>query len=104
MNQTELHPSIISLVSLSAMIASNHSDQGLCQLDKLREYGVTQNQIDMVLEIARHFRDEAARKFDERFEDTMRATTPVPLAVTEQSADKQASNCCTPTKSGISCC
>jgi len=102
MNQTELHPSIISLVSLSAMIASNHPDQGLCQLDKLREYGITPNQIDMVLEIARHFRDEAARKLDARFDEAQKTATPAP--VVEPVAGKQAGSCCTPTKSGISCC
>jgi len=102
MNQTELHPSIISLVSLSAMIASNHPDQGLCQLDKLREYGVTQNQIDMVLEIARHFRDETARKLDARFDEAVKAAAPAPDP--RPVVDKPAGSCCTPTKSGIACC
>ena len=95
MAQTELHPSIISLVSLAAMVASNHPDQGLCQLDKLRAYGVAQDQIDMAIEIARHFRDEAARKLDERCDAALAA---------DPTAAQQAGNCCTPTKSGISCC
>ena len=37
---TALHPSIVALVSLAANIASNHPKQGLCQVDKLKEYGV----------------------------------------------------------------
>lgn len=102
MAETELHPSIVSLVSLAAMIASNHPNQGLCQLDKLREYGVAQNQIDMALEIARHFRDEAARQLDERFDEALKTTAAVPAA--EQTVAKESGSCCTPTKSGISCC
>jgi hypothetical protein len=104
MVQTELHPSIVSLVSLAAMIASNHPYQGLCQLDKLREYGVAQNQIDMVIEIARHFRDEAARKLDECFDAALKTAAAAPAPVAEQAVDKQTGCCCTPTKSGVSCC
>jgi hypothetical protein len=102
MAQTELHPSIVSLVSLAAMIASNHPNQSLCQLDKLREYGIAQNQIDMAIEIARHFRDEAARKLDECFDAALKTTAAAPA--TEQTVAKQVGSCCTPTKSGISCC
>jgi hypothetical protein len=102
MAQTELHPSIVSLVSLAAMIASSHPDQGLCQLDKLREYGVAQNQIDMVIEIARHFRDDAARKLDACFDTALKTAASAPAK--EQAVAMQAGNCCTPTKSGISCC
>jgi hypothetical protein len=102
MAQAELHPSIVSLVSLAAMIASNHPDQGLCQLDKLREYGVGQNQIDMAIEIARHFRDDAARKLDECFDTALKSAAAAPTP--EHVVAKQVSNCCTPTKSGISCC
>ena len=101
MAQTDLHPSIVSLVSLAAMIASNHPNQGLCQMDKLREYGVTQNQIDMAIEIARHFRDEAARKLDECFDAALKSAAG-PAA--EQTVAKEPGSCCAPTKSGISCC
>ena len=38
-NPTPLHPSIVALVSLAANIAANHPKQGLCQVDKLKEYG-----------------------------------------------------------------
>ena len=104
MTQLELHPSIVSLVSLAAMIASNHPNQGLCQLDKLREYGVAQNQIDMALEIARHFRDEAARKVDGRFDEARKIPAAALAPAAEQAAAPQVGSCCTPTKSGISCC
>ena len=56
---TDLHPSIVALVSLAANIAANHPKQGLCQVDKLKLYGVAQEQIDAVVEIARHIRDES---------------------------------------------
>ena len=34
---TDLHPSIVALVSLAANIAANHPSQGLCQIDQLKE-------------------------------------------------------------------
>jgi hypothetical protein len=58
---SDLHPSIIALVSLAANIAANHPKQGLCQVDRLKGYGVAKEQIDAVIEIARHIRDEASR-------------------------------------------
>lgn len=64
-----LHPSIVALVSLAANIASNHPKQGLCQVDKLKEYGVAREQIDLVIEIARHIRDEAAQALDTTFDE-----------------------------------
>lgn len=107
---SELHPSIVALVSLAANIASNHPKQGLCQVDKLKGYGVAKEQIDMVIEIARHIRDEAAQaldtKFDEAYADGFQPTKPkikpdpfANIAVAETGAA-----CCTPTKSGQSCC
>ncbi|MGF1644297.1 MAG: hypothetical protein ACFCUJ_11675 [Thiotrichales bacterium] len=106
----ELHPSIVALVSLAAGVAANHPDQGLCQVEKLKGYGVPKSQIDTVIEIARHLRDEAAQKLDARFDDayteTMAPTAAAPrrdpfsgIAVVESSGA-----CCTPTASGQSCC
>lgn len=92
----ELHPSIVALVSLAANIASNHPKQGLCQVDRLRQYGVAQAQIDAVVEIARHIRDEAGQMLDARF-DQEAQQTPAP-------APDAAAPCCTPTASGQSCC
>jgi hypothetical protein len=106
----DLHPSIVALVSLAANIAANHPKQGLCQVDKLKGYGVAKAQIDTVIEIARHIRDEAAQSLDATFDAAYEAgfqpakpKLPVDpfanIAVVET-----AGACCTPTKSGQSCC
>ena len=96
----ELHPSIVALVSLAANIAANHPKQGLCQVDKLKEYGVTAEQIDLVVEIARHIRDEAAQKLDASFD----AARGKEQAKERLSAIPVGGACCTPTPSGKSCC
>jgi hypothetical protein len=101
---TELHPSIVALVSLAANIAANHPKQGLCQIDRLKGYGVSREQIDAVIEIARHIRDEAAQKldasFDEAYATSAKPTDPLAkIAVVESGVA-----CCTPTPSGKSCC
>jgi len=102
---TELHPSIVALVSLAANVASNHPDQGLCQVDRLKGYGVAREQIDSVIEIARHIRDETAQKLDAKFDEAYAAHFKpgaadklAGIAVAEGGA------CCTPTPSGKSCC
>ena len=106
----DLHPSIVALVSLAANIASNHPRQGLCQVDKLKEYGVAKEQIDTVIEIARHIRDEAAQhldaKFDEAYEAGFQPAKPkIPADPFANIAVVQTGGaCCTPTKSGQSCC
>lgn len=97
----ELHPSIVALVSLAANIAANHPKQGLCQLDILKQYGVAKAQIDSVIEIARHIRDEAGQHLDaesdaalaEKFGSTLIAAVEPAVAA-----------CCTPTAGGKSCC
>ena len=102
---TELHPSIVALVSLAANIAANHPKQGLCQVDRLKGYGVSREQIDAVIEIARHIRDEAAQTLDASFDAAYYAASVKPadpfvkIAVVESGAA-----CCTPTPSGKSCC
>ena len=101
---TQLHPSIVALVSLAANIAANHPKQGLCQVDRLKGYGVSREQIDAVIEIARHIRDEAAQSLDASFDEAYAASAkPVDpfarIAVVESGAA-----CCTPTPSGKSCC
>jgi hypothetical protein len=105
----ELHPSIVALVSLAANIASNHPKQGLCQVDKLKEYGVAKEQIDTVIEIARHIRDEAAlaldTKFDEAYAEGFQPAKPkLPVDPFANIAVVQTGTCCTPTPSGQSCC
>ena len=105
--QPQLHSVIVSMVSLAAGIASRHPDMGRCQLDRLRQAGVPEHQIDAVIEIARHIRDEASEKFDAAFIEEAsvqapqaeKAVLPLPtLSVTV------GDSCCTPTPSGQSCC
>lgn len=96
MSDTTLHPSIVALVSLAANIACNHPKQGLCQIDRLRQYGVAQGQIEAVVEIARHIRDEAPQSLDASFDAAVAGTNFV--------ASTTQGTCCSPTKSGQSCC
>ncbi|ODU01839.1 MAG: hypothetical protein ABS89_06620 [Thiobacillus sp. SCN 63-1177] len=101
---TDLHPSIVALISLAANVAANHPGQGLCQLERLKDYGVSREQIDTVIEIARHIRDESAQKLDAKFDAAYAGHFPqaagrlAAIAVAENGA------CCTPTPSGKSCC
>ncbi len=104
-----LHPSIVALVSLAANIASNHPKQGLCQVDRLKEYGVAKDQIDSVIEIARHIRDEAAQamdaSFDAAYAEAMQPAKPkLPVDPFANIAVVEGGACCTPTQSGQSCC
>ena len=95
---TELHPSIVALVALAANIASNHPKQGLCQVDKLKEYGVAKEQI------------EAAQKLDAQFDEAYAACMqpakprikPDPFA--NIAVKETGGACCTPTQSGQACC
>ena len=101
MSEAPLHPSIVALVSLAANIAANHPKQGLCQVDRLKSMGVSQAHIDAVVEIARHIRDEAAQSLDASFDEACRkenANASLAAIGIAQGA------CCTPTKSGQSCC
>jgi len=103
-DQPQLHSSIVAMVSLASGIASNHPAMGQCQLERLRRAGIPQHQIDAVIEIARHIRDEASQKLDAAFNEC--ATSPnKPEAEKErQLSDKVKSSCCTPTASDQSCC
>lgn len=101
---TDLHPSIVALVSLAANIASNHPGQGLCQIDRLKGYGVSREQIDTVIEIARHIRDEAAQKLDAKFDEAYAAHYPRAAVKLAAIAVAESGACCTPTPSGKSCC
>lgn len=98
----QLHSSIVAMVSLAAGIAAKHPDMGLCQLGRLRQMGVPQSQIDTVIEIARHIRDEAGEKLDASFNEkseTAPAGKPLSIGVREESGA-----CCSTTSSGHSCC
>jgi hypothetical protein len=101
----DLHPSIVALVSLAANIAANHPKQGLCQVDRLRQYGIGKDHIDAVIEIARHIRDEAAQSLDASFDAAYTAEIkpqrPDPFAAIQV---ETGGACCTPTASGQACC
>jgi len=106
----ELHPSIVALVALAANIAANHPRQGLCQVDRLKAYGVAKEPTDAVIEIARHIRDEAAKMLDTQFDaayaDCLAPAKPAVKPDPFANIAVQASGgvCCTPTASGKSCC
>ncbi len=87
------------MVSLASGIASNHPAMGQCQLERLRGYGVPEHQIDAVIEIARHIRDEATEKLDFAFDEAAGSSKPE----TVEEANGEACGC-TPTPSGQSCC
>ena len=102
---SDLHPSIVALVSLAANIAANHPKQGLCQVDRLRQYGISMAHIDAVIEIARHLRDEAAQSLDASFDAAYAGEAapkrPDPFAAIQV---ETAAVCCTPTTSSQACC
>ena len=95
-NDPQLHSSIVALVSLASGIVSKHPAMGLCQLEKLRHMGIPESQINTVVEIARHIRDEASEKLDLAFDEKA-------LGVGNAKVNEEAS-CCSPTASGQSCC
>jgi len=100
-DQPPLHSSIVAMVSLAAGIASKHPAMGLCQLQKLRDYGVPEHQINTVIDIARHIRDEAAQKLDAEFNEKSKpARKSIPIMV----ADSEGGCGCSTTSRGQSCC
>jgi hypothetical protein len=106
MADSPLHPSIVAMVSLAANIAANHPKKGLCQLERLRTFGVSEEQIDMVVDIARHLRDEAGQMLDAAFDEESKAVVvsngvPSQLTIGIQAAPVA---CCTPTAKGNACC
>jgi SAM-dependent methyltransferase len=103
-NAPPLHSSIVSMVSLAAGIASNHPSMGLCQLDKLRAFGVPDDHLHTVIEIARHLRDEAAQKLDAAFNEKWSDAKQKEVRVTAAEATGAAPSCCGVTPSGKSCC
>ncbi len=113
MADSPLHPSIVAMVSLAANIAANHPKNGLCQLERLRGFGIAEEQIDMVVDIARHIRDEAGQMQDHAFNEEARLTiapaavSPAPALCVPSgtfSSEPAKAACCTPTAKGNSCC
>jgi len=123
-DQPQLHSSIVAMISLASGIASKHPDMGLCQLERLRGAGIPEHQINAVIEIARHIRDEASQKVDASFNEKARLVEQTPPADTSsccgtQEPEVEQSDCCndttpepvieescgcTPAPSGQSCC
>jgi len=99
-DQPPLHSSIVAMVSLAAGIAAKHPAMGLCQLQRLRDYGVPEHQIATVIEIARHIREEAAQKLDAEFDEKSKTAKKTFTIVAEEEG-----GCgCSTTSSGQSCC
>ena len=98
--EPQLHSSIVAMISLASGIASNHPAMGQCQLERLRHAGIPQHQLDAVVEIARHIRDEATEKLDTTFDEAFKENIPT------AAADKnEGQSCgCSVTPSGQSCC
>lgn len=92
----------LAMVSLAANIAANHPKKGLCQLERLRSYGVPEEQIALVVDIARHLRDEAGQMLDHEFEAAA-APAQAPASLDIASPDGDAC-CCSPTAKGNACC
>ncbi len=68
MSHAVLHPSIVALVSLAAHVAALHPELGVAQLERLRSDGVSEEQVDLVVDIARRVREEAGAKLDASFD------------------------------------
>jgi hypothetical protein len=103
-DQPQLHSSIVAMVSLAAGIAANHPAMGQCQLQRLRDAGIPEHQLDAVIEIARHIRDETAQKLDARFDEAYASHFPRAAVKLAGIAVAESGACCTPTPSGKSCC
>jgi uncharacterized BrkB/YihY/UPF0761 family membrane protein len=92
-------PATLALASLAAFIAANHPKKGLCQLDILRNLNVPQAHVDLIVDIARHLRDEAGQIIDSEFNAAFASAT---KAV--EPATASADSCCTATTKGNACC
>ena len=98
--EPQLHSSIVAMISLASGIASNHPAMGQCQLERLRHAGIPQHQLDAVVEIARHIRDEATEKLDATFDEAFKENIPTVAA-----DENEGQSCgCSVTPSGQSCC
>ncbi len=104
MSPSTLHPSIVALVSLAANVAANHPKKGLCQLERLRGYGVAEEQIEVVVDIARHIREEAGQMLDTEFDAASATVKPAPAVAVPVVAATAGAACCAPTAKGTSCC
>ena len=103
-NDLPLDPAVIAMVSLAANIAANHPKKGLCQIERLRGYGISNDQIDMVVDIARHLRDEAGEMLDAAFNEEAGLNVKSAPCCCAPAPEPTAQACCTPTAKGNPCC
>ena len=99
----------LAMVSLAANIAANHPKKGLCQLERLRSYGVSEEQIAMVVDIARHLRHEAGEMLDCEFDrdsqpESEAAPVAAPASLTTATEPEPGACCCSTTAKGNACC
>ena len=87
-----------------ANFAANHPKQGVGQVDRLRGYGVSNDQIDAVIESARPIGNEAAQDLDARFDEAYAACTQRCGPIARIGVVDTGAACSTPTPSGKSCC
>ncbi len=104
MSDCALDPVTLALVSLAANIASNHPKKGLCQLERLQGYGVAEEKIDLVVDIARHLRDEAGQMLDSEFDAVFTPAGPNREPVSLVAAPTGESCGCSTTVKGNCCC
>ena len=104
MSDCALDPVTLALVSLAANIASNHPKKGLCQLERLQGYGVDAEKIDLVIDIARHLRDEAGQMLDSEFDAVFTSAESNSEPVTLATAPADESCGCSTTAKGNCCC
>ncbi|MBU1404802.1 MAG: hypothetical protein KKE83_10215 [Proteobacteria bacterium] len=102
MSDCPLDPETLALISLAANIAANHPKKGLSQLERLRGYGVSEHKIAMVIDIARHLRDEAGQMLDHEF-DVAAGPGGAPVSLATVSLGSSACGC-SPTPKGNACC
>lgn len=96
----------LAMVSLAANIAANHPKKGLCQLERLRSYGVGEEKVAMVVDIARHLRNEAGEMLDAEFDLEAQVEETAPAMAAPASLDTiSAGACgCSTTAKGNACC
>ena len=100
-----LDPITVALVSLAANIAANHPKKGLCQLERLRGYGVDEARIDLVVDIARHLRDEAGQMLDQEFNEAAAKEPPQKAPASLATIAGAGDSCgCGVTANGNPCC
>lgn len=90
--QSPLDPKSVAMVSLASAIAASHPSMGRCQRERLLKQGVSEDALDLILDIAQHIRDEAGQNPTEDTNAVVKKLT-------------EGDTCgCTPTPKGNACC